>query len=473
MMTERIPHDMDAEQSVIGILISEIAEGKTELVYDTADQLQPEDFYVPAHKVIFENLIELVESGQPADFVTLATRVGEDKAFSGERPIAYLTDLSRSVASVRTLPQHIQRVRDESARRRMISLGNYLIRKATEQGVPLAEVLDQAERKVMTLSQGLVTEKKSLESIADSAQERWDYLYKTKDDPNVLGVETGFVDLDRMLGGVMPEYILLAARPSMGKTAFSLQVAENVARLGRGAVGYCSLEMATASLVDRSISAQSHIDQVRIRRRELSEEEWERGAQAVTHIAELQLYIDDAVTTTNEIRSFARRLKREYGLAMIVIDYLQLIADKPERGQNSQNDIVSAISRRLKQLTKELGCPFVVLSQLNRSTEKRGDHRPMLSDLRDSGSLEQDADQVWFIHRPDYYNPRDKPGTAELIIAKNRNGPVGTVELAFVRQYAKFGNLAQPEEGGSRGQQQQRPQQYRKQQSKRRRWEQE
>ncbi|CAH8718434.1 DnaB-like helicase C-terminal domain-containing protein [Paenibacillus melissococcoides] len=183
------------------------------------------------------------------------------------------------------------------------------------------------------------------------------------------------------------------------------------------------------------------------RRRELSEEEWERGAQAVTHIAELQLYIDDAVTTTNEIRSFARRLKREYGLAMIVIDYLQLIADKPERGQNSQNDIVSAISRRLKQLTKELGCPFVVLSQLNRSTEKRGDHRPMLSDLRDSGSLEQDADQVWFIHRPDYYNPRDKPGTAELIIAKNRNGPVGTVELAFVRQYAKFGNLAQPEGG--------------------------
>lgn len=472
-MTERIPHDMDAEQSVIGILISEIAEGKTELVYDTADQLRPEDFYVPAHKVIFENLIELVESGQPADFVTLATRVGEDKAFAGERPIAYLTDLSRSVASVRTLPQHIQRVRDESARRRMISLGNFLVRKATEQGVPLTEVLDQAERKVMTLSQGLITEKKSLESIADSAQERWDYLYKTKDDPNVLGVETGFVDLDRMLGGVMPEYILLAARPSMGKTAFSLQVAENVARFGRGAVGYCSLEMATASLVDRSISAQSHIDQVRIRRRELSEEEWERGAQAVTHIAEMQLFIDDAVTTTNEIRSFARRLKREYGLAMIVIDYLQLIADKPERGQNSQNDIVSAISRRLKQMTKELGCPFVVLSQLNRSTEKRGDHRPMLSDLRDSGSLEQDADQVWFIHRPDYYNPKDKPGTAEIVIAKNRNGPVGTVELAFVRQYAKFGNLAQPEGGGSRGQQQQRPQQYRKQQSKRRRWEQE
>jgi len=440
-MSVDMPYDLEAEQSVLGILLAEIVDGRTDPVYDVMEQLKPQDFYIPAHRLIFENLISLVESGKPVDFVTLGTALAAHKAFQGERPISYLTDLAGSVATVHTLPMHVQKVREESTRRKMANLGTFLLNKAKEQGTTLAEALDQAERQVMALSQGLATAN-GPESIAEAAERRWNYLYETRNDPNVLGIQTGFADLDRMLGGVMNEFILLAARPSMGKTAFSLQVAENASLQGRGAVAYCSLEMSKDQLVDRMVSAGAHIDQVRIRRRELSAEEWDRGSQALTKIAQMNLFIDDEVATTAEIRSFARRIKREHGLAMLVIDYLQLIADKPERGQNSQNDIVSAISRRLKRLPKELGCPVIALSQLSRASEKRGDHRPLLSDLRDSGSLEQDADQVWFIHRPEYYNPKDKPGTAELIVAKNRNGPVGSVELAFVRQFAKFGNLA-------------------------------
>ncbi|WP_054948957.1 replicative DNA helicase [Numidum massiliense] len=435
--TVLFPHNVDAEQAVIGTLLLE-----PNLIAETADKLKPEHFYIAAHRLIFETMLEQSEDGKSIDFVTLGTDLTNHQAFKGKEVISYLTELANAVPTTATLPRHIERVQEEALRREMFRTGQQLMQQAKEYNKPAVEVLDKAEQHVLSLVQ-FTGDTEGPESLAEAAGRRWEYLYHTKDDPSVLGVKTGFVDVDNMLGGLQPaEFILLAARPSMGKTALSLQIAKNIAAAGKGAVLYFSLEMSKDMLVDRLICAEAGLDHVKIKNRTLTEKEWDRGSKAMTEISQLNLMIDDEVSTTAAMRSVARKVKRESGLALIVIDYLQLIADKPERAQNSQNDIVTAISRRLKAMAKSLQVPVMALSQLNRATEKRGDHRPMLSDLRDSGSLEQDADQAWFIHRPEYYNPKDSPGIAEIMIAKNRNGPVGVQELSFTKQFARFGNLA-------------------------------
>jgi len=430
------PHNLEAEQSVIGALLLE-----PELIYDAAEKLKPSHFYIVAHRIIYETILKQVESGKPVDIVTLGAELSQHDAFKDREVITYLADLAGTVPTTATFGRYVELVLEEAIRRQIFMLGKRLMEKARDRSEQVADILDKAEQHVLSLSMAAADD--GPQPIGEIAGERWNYLYSTRNNPGVLGISTGFVDLDRMLGGLEPgEYILLAARPSMGKTACSLQIARHVAGLGKGTVLFYSLEMSKEMLADRYVCADAKLSHTKLKRRELTEQEWDKGAQALIQLSQLDLRIDDRANTTSAMRSIARKVKRESGLALIVIDYLQFIGDKPERGHNSQNDIVSAISKRLKGLAKELRVPVIALSQLSRATERRGDHRPMLSDLRDSGSLEQDADQVWFIHRPEYYNPDDKPGIAEIIVAKNRNGPTGVIELSFLKQYALFGNLA-------------------------------
>lgn len=430
------PHNLEAEQAVIGALLLE-----HDLVHDVADKLKPAHFYIGAHRIIYETILRQVESGKPVDIVTLGTELSQHEAFRDQEVITYLTEIAGTVPTTATLGRHVELVLEEAIRRQMFLLGKRLMEKARDRSEPVSEILNKAEQHVLSLS--LATAEDGPQPIGDIAGERWSHLYSTRNDPDVLGISTGFIDLDKMLGGLEPgEYILLAARPSMGKTACSLQIARHVAGLGKGTVLFFSLEMSKEMIADRYVCADAKLNHTKLKRRELTEQEWDKGAQALIQLSQLDLRIDDRAITTSAMRSIARKIKRESGLALIVIDYLQFIGDKPERGHNSQNDIVSAISKRLKGLAKELRVPVIALSQLSRATERRGDNRPMLSDLRDSGSLEQDADQVWFIYRPEYYNPDDKPGIAEIIVAKNRNGPTGVIELSFLKQYALFGNLA-------------------------------
>lgn len=431
-----VPHNVEAEQAVIGALLLE-----PELAYDAAEKLKPAHFYVGAHRIIFETILRQLEAGKPADIVTIGSELAQHEAFAGKEVISYLAEIAGTVPTTATFSRYVELVLEEAVRRQMFMLGKRLMEKARDRSEPVTDLLDKTEQVVLSLS--LSSTETGPQPIGEIAEARWQHLYSTRNDPGVLGISTGFVDLDKMLGGLEPsEYILLAARPSMGKTACSLQIARHVAGLGKGSVLFFSLEMSKEMLVDRYVCADAKLSHTKLKRRELTEEEWDKGSQALIRLSQLDLIIDDRTNTTSGIRSIARKIKRSRGLALIVVDYLQFLADKPERGQNSQNDIVSAISKRLKDLAKELQVPLIALSQLNRSTERRGDHRPMLSDLRDSGSLEQDADQVWFIHRPEYYDPDDKPGIAEIIVAKNRNGPTGVIELSFVKKYAMFGNLA-------------------------------
>ncbi len=439
------PHSVEAEQSVLGGLLLE-----NEALDKIADILASADFYRHDHRLIFAHIGKLIEHNRPADIVTVAESLESSAELSGVGGIAYLGALAQNTPTAANIRRYAEIVRERAIMRKLVEVGSGIAESAySPQGRDAQQLLDEAEAKIFQIaeggkrsSEGFVDIKVLLPQVAD----RIDQLFQ-RDNPNdVTGVPTGFSDLDSMTSGFQPgDLVIVAGRPSMGKTAFSLNIAENVALDTGLPVAVFSMEMAATQLAMRMIGSVGRLDQHRMRTGRLEDEDWVRLTTALGRLNDAPIFIDEGAGLSSfDVRARARRLHRQCGkLGLIVVDYLQLMsAPAGRQGENRATEI-SEISRSLKALAKELDVPVVALSQLNRSVEQRPDKRPVMSDLRESGAIEQDADLILFIYRDEVYNS-DSPdkGTAEIIIAKQRNGPIGRVRLTFLGEHTRFENHA-------------------------------
>ncbi|MBS6361502.1 replicative DNA helicase [Burkholderia sp.] len=437
------PHSVEAEQSVLGGLLLDNA------AWDRiADFLSQGDFYRYDHRIIFEHIGRLIASTRPADVVTVyeaLTTSGKAEEVGG---LAYLNALAQNTPSAANIRRYAEIVRDRAVLRRLVSVADEISADAfNPQGKEVRQLLDEAESKVFSIAEeGARGNQGFLEigPLLTQVVERIDTLYHTANPSDVTGTPTGFVDLDRMTSGMHGgELIIVAGRPSMGKTAFSMNIGEYVAVEYGLPVAVFSMEMPGTQLTMRMLGSIGRLDQHRMRTGRLTDEDWPKLTHAVQKMSEAQLFIDETGgLNPMELRSRARRLARQCGkLGLIIVDYLQLMSGS-SAGENRATEI-SEISRSLKSLAKELDVPVIALSQLNRGLEQRPNKRPVMSDLRESGAIEQDADVILFIYRDEVYNP-DSPdkGTAEIIIGKQRNGPIGPVRLTFLGQYTKFDNFA-------------------------------
>lgn len=431
------PQNIEAEQSVLGSMLLE-----KEAILSASEILRGEDFYKESHKKIFEVIIDLYDKNEPVDLITVSEELRKRNALEEIGGITYITALANSVPTAANVAYHAKIVKDKSMMRKLIHVSTKLVSMGYEEGRDVEEVLDEAERMIFEIAQ-----RRSMEgfaSIRDVVIETFDMieqLYKNKG--RMTGVPTGFLDLDEMTSGFQPsDLIIIAARPSMGKTSFALNIAQYAAIREKVPVAIFSLEMSKEQLVQRMLCAEAHIDSHKLRTGNLDEDDWPKLARAMGPLSEAPIYIDDTPgINIMEMRAKARRLKAEKGLGLILIDYLQLMQGRGN-SENRQQEI-SEISRSLKALARELRVPVVALSQLSRAPEMRQDHRPILSDLRESGSQEQDSDLVAFLYRDEYYHPdTDKKNIAEVIIAKQRNGPTGVIELVWLDKYTKFANKA-------------------------------
>ncbi|MDY0747121.1 replicative DNA helicase [Paucibacter sp. R3-3] len=438
------PHSVEAEQSVLGgLLIDNSAWDKA------GDLLSDSDFYRYEHKQIFAAVGKLVNAGKPADVVTVfeeLTSLGKAQECGG---LAYLNDLAQSVPSAANIRRYAEIVRERAVLRKLVSACDEIASAAMNpQGRPAKEIVDEAEGRIFKINEDGAKGGQGFHSMDKLVVDLIDRVNELAENgaEDVTGVRTGFYDLDNMTAGLQPgDLIVLAARPSMGKTAFVVNIGENVAINEGLPVVIYSMEMGAAQLALRMVGSVGRIDQSRLRLGRLADDEWSRLSEAVDKLGKAAIYIDESPgLSPSEVRARARRQARISGqLGLIIIDYLQLMSGN---GGNEENraTVIGEISRGLKALAKELKCPVIALSQLNRSVETRPDKRPMMSDLRESGAIEQDADIIMFIYRDEYYTKDEckEPGVAEIIIAKQRNGPVGTVKLAFQRMHTKFENLA-------------------------------
>ncbi|NPV29473.1 MAG: replicative DNA helicase [Firmicutes bacterium] len=430
------PYNLEAEQAVLGALLL-----APDSFLSIAEILKPEDFYGEGHRDLFRVLRDLAEAGRPVDLVTVAEELTKRGLLEKIGGASYLASLAGSVPTAANIRYYAQIVAEKGLLRSLISGCTQLAARGYEEGVESERLLDEAERMILDLSMRRQTRSyRPVKDLLLEALEKIEHLYQRKGE--VTGLPTGFTELDRLTSGLQPsDLILLAARPSMGKTSLGLNIAQNVALKAGVPVGIFSLEMAGEQVVQRLLCAEALVDQQRLRTGFLTEEDWPRLVRAASRLAEAPIFIDDTpAISLLELRSKARRLKIEHQVGFLVIDYLQLM----QTGRRMENRVqeISEISRFLKSLARELDIPVLALSQLSRAVEQRGERIPMLSDLRESGSLEQDSDVVMFIYRDDYYNPHsEKKGIAEIIVAKQRNGPVGTVELAFLKEFTKFVNL--------------------------------
>ncbi len=441
---ERLPpQNMDAEQSVLGSLLID-----RDAIISIAAMIRPDDFAVSANGTIFRAILDLYNRREPTDFVTLSdelTRRGRLDDVGGH---AYLSALANAVPTAVHVEYYAKIVERTATLRRLIDAGTQIVKIAYDDGVETEEALDAAERAIFAVTERRVT--KDFVSIADVLDKFFDQInYMEQHRGEMVGVATGFSDLDQLTGGLQrSDLIILGARPSVGKTSFMLGMAYGAAVTHGKTVGIFSLEMSAEQLVTRLLSMETGVDTHRLRMGQINDNEWDRMSRAFGRLAEANIYIDDnAGSTIMDVRSKARRLQAEQGLDLIVIDYLQLMS-----GRRSENRVqeISEISRGLKGLARELNVPVIAASQLSRGVESRTDHRPMLSDLRESGSIEQDADIVMFIYREELYEPdTDKKGIAEIIVSKHRNGPVGTVNLRFFNQTARFADLELYSDGGA------------------------
>jgi len=438
------PHSNEAEQSVLGGLLID------NLSWDrAADLLTDSDFYRLEHKLIFSAISTLVNQSKPADVITVFEQLQSLGKADDCGGLAYLNALAQSVPSAANMRRYAEIVRERAILRKLIAASDEIATNAfNPQGRPVSSILDEAEGKIFKIGEEGSRQKQGFLGIDKLVVDLIDRVQELHDNgaEEVTGVRTGFFDMDRMTAGLQKgDLIILAARPSMGKTAFALNIAENVAVAEGLPVLVYSMEMGASQLALRLVGSLGRIDQQNLRTGRLRTEEWERLTEAVDKLGQVQLFIDETpALTAPELRARARRMARQYGqLGLIVIDYLQLMSgSSASNGENRATEI-GEISRGLKALAKELQCPVIALSQLNRSVETRTDKRPMMSDLRESGAIEQDADIIMFIYRDEYYNKDSKdPGVAEVIIGKQRNGPVGTVRLAFLKPLTKFENLA-------------------------------
>jgi replicative DNA helicase len=437
------PHSIEAEQSVIGGLLRDNA------AFDRiADMMNPDDFYRYDHRIIFEQIVKMINGSKPADVITVfenLTQMGKADDVGG---LAYLNAMAQNTPSAANIRRYAEIVRDRSILRQLITVADEISGQAfTPQGKEVKQMLDEAESKIFAIAEQGARGAAGwlpVQPLLTQVVERIDELYSREGSSEITGVPTGWIDLDRMTSGLQPgDMVVVAGRPSMGKTAFSMNIAENVAVEEGLPVAVFSMEMGGVQLAMRMMGSVGQLDQHRLRTGKLNDEDWPRLTHAIQKMNDAQVYIDETPALNPiEMRARARRLSRQCGkLGLIVVDYLQLMQGSTQ-GDNRASEI-SEISRSLKGLAKELQCPVIALSQLNRSLEQRPNKRPVMSDLRESGAIEQDADVIIFLYRDEVYNP-DSPdkGTAEIIIGKQRNGPIGSVRLTWIGQYTKFGNYA-------------------------------
>jgi replicative DNA helicase len=438
------PHSIEAEQSVLGGLL--LDNGAWDRI---ADLLTGEDFYRFDHKIIWQHISRLIELARPADVITIHESLANAGKADECGGLAYLNALAQNTPSAANIRRYAEIVRERAMLRKLVSVADEIAASALNpQGKEARQLLDEAESKVFRIAQEGARASSGFQEIQPlltQVVERIDELYHREGDSDVTGVPTGFADLDRMTSGLQPgDLVIVAGRPSMGKTSFSMNIAEHVAINQGLPVAVFSMEMGAVQLAMRMVGSVGMLDQHRMRTGKLTADDWPRLTHAVQQVQQAQIYIDESPALNSmEVRARARRLARQCGgVCLIVLDYLQLMSGS---GSENRATEISEISRSLKSLAKELNCPVIALSQLNRSLEQRPNKRPVMSDLRESGAIEQDADLILFIYRDEVYNPESQDkGTAEIIIGKQRNGPIGTVRLTFLGESTRFENFASP-----------------------------
>ena len=432
-----VPHSVDAEKSVIGSMLMD-----QDAVMAASEILIKDDFYGKQYGTLFDAMTQMYKEGKPVDLVTLQNKLKEMDVPPELSSVEFLKDILSQVFTSANVKHYAGIVKEKSMLRNLIKVNEEIANKCYLQKEPLDEIINVTEKKIFNVvqSQG-GGDYVPIRDVVIEALEKIEAAAKNKG--NVTGIPTGFTDLDYQTAGLQPsDLVLVAARPSMGKTAFVLNIAEHMAFKKGVTVAIFSLEMSKVQLVNRLLSLESKVSSQLMRTGSLEDSDWERLIESAQIIGDSKLIIDDTPSISiQEMRSKCRKYKMEHNLGIIIIDYLQLMSAGAGNSDSRQQQI-SDISRSLKALARELNVPVVALSQLSRAVEQRPDHRPMLSDLRESGAIEQDADVVMFIYRDDYYNKEtDKKNVAEIIIAKQRNGPVGTIELAWLPDYTKFGNM--------------------------------
>ncbi len=437
-----LPHNLEAEKSVLGAILIQ-----NEAFNHAAELIDSKDFFRNAHTRIFEKMVVLSERGDAIDFITLKEELSKSGELDSVGGPAYIASLADGVPRSANVEYYAKIVKEKSTLRSLIHSANKILVEAYEAEQEPDLLLDEAERSIFAIAEDRI--RAGFVPLRDLVQTSFAQIEKLQQQKGMItGVPTGFVDLDEMTSGLQPsDLVLVAARPSMGKTSFVLNIAQHIGTSTDMTVGFFSLEMSKEQLFMRMLTSEARIDAHRFRTGYLNEKDYGRLSHALGTLAEAKVFIDDTASIgVLEMRAKARRLKAEHGLHMIVIDYIQLMQGRG-RFESRQAEIAS-ISRSLKGLAKELNVPIVALSQLSRASETRADHRPQLSDLRESGALEQDADVVMFIYRAEQYRDSDgnpnteEQGTAEIIIGKQRNGPIGTAKLAFIKEHTRFENLA-------------------------------
>ncbi|MBU3878180.1 replicative DNA helicase [Faecalicatena sp. AGMB00832] len=438
-----LPHSAEAEQAVVGAMLM-----NKDAIMAASEIIRGEDFYQTAYGILFDSMVELFQAGKPVDLITLQEHLKEKDVPPEISSMEFARDLIASVTTSANVKYYAEIVQEKSTLRKLIKVNEEVTNACYLENQPLEVILDKAEKGVFELAErGSVQEYTPIKQVVLNALDVIEKASKTTG--SVTGIPTGFIDLDYKLSGLQrSDLILVAARPSMGKTAFVLNIAQHAAFRQNLAVAIFSLEMSKEQLVNRLFSLESHVDAQLLRTGNLKDTDWEKLIEGAGRIGKSKLVIDDTSgISITEMRSKCRKFKMELGLDLIIIDYLQLMSGSGGKSNESRQQEISEISRSLKGLARELNVPVIALSQLSRAVEQRTDKRPMLSDLRESGAIEQDADVCMFIYREDYYIPdTEDKGIAEIIIAKQRNGPVGTVRLAWIPQYTRFGNELRQQE---------------------------
>ena len=438
-----MPNSLEAEQSVIGSMIMD-----KDAIVTAMEMLISEDFYHTQYGILFDTMIELYNKGLPVDLVTLQNKLKEKDVPPEIASLEFVRDLVTAVPTSANVKYYAQIVKDNSMRRKLIKLNEEIENECYVGKESVETVMDITEKKVFDLlsTRGGGGDYVPIRQVVMNALEKIENAAKTSG--TVTGIPTGFIDLDYRTAGLQPsDLILIAARPSMGKTAFVLNITDYIAVRRQKTCLIFSLEMSKEQLVNRMLSMESNVDSQKLRTGTLTDADWDAVVEGIGTIGSSKLVIDDTPgISIMELRSKCRKVKLEHGLDLVMIDYLQLMSGSGKNGDNRQQEI-SEISRSLKAIARELSVPVIALSQLSRACETRTDHRPMLSDLRESGAIEQDADVVMFLYRDDYYNKdTDNPNTAEVIIAKQRNGPIGTVYLGWKPELTRFVNIAKEQQ---------------------------
>jgi len=441
------PHSIEAEQSILGGLLID-----NKAIDRIAGQVSASDFYRNDHQIIFSHISKLIDHNQPADIVTVAESLEQNSELTKVGGVAYLGLIAENTPTASNITGYAKIVRERSIMRNLVEVGSDIVESAfSPQGKDAQQLLDESESKIFQIADAGTSEKLGFVDIKEllpKAAQRIDDLYQLDDPNGVTGVPTGYADLDQKTAGLQPgDLIIIAGRPSMGKTSLALNIAEHVGMEAGLPVAIFSMEMGAAQLTMRLLGSVGKLDQHKMRIGQLEDEDWPKLTNALGVLNEAPIFIDEgSALNSYEVRARARRLHRQQGkLGLIVIDYIQLMSSANDQSGENRATEVSEISRSLKALAKELNVPVVALSQLNRSVESRPDKRPMMSDLRESGAIEQDADVIMFIYRDEVYNPETaEKGVAEILLSKQRNGPTGVAKLTFLGQYTRFENYANP-----------------------------